>query len=72
MTNDTLWLKECPTEPGNYFMKCMENNERIEVVVVYMCSKLNVLRCDMDFQQGNLVEHVHENLTDVKWCKYSK
>jgi hypothetical protein len=69
MPGDNLWSNECHTEPGNYFLKCMENNQKSEIVVVYMCNKLNVLRCDMDIQQGNFLEHTHENLTDVTWCR---
>ena len=63
------WSTECPTEPGDYLLKCMENDNKPELVVIYLCPKLNVLRCNMDFQKGNTVDAIHFNLADPQWSK---
>lgn len=61
------WSTECPTEPGTYQMRCMENNHQSERIKVSERDGELFAECP---DLGTIpLSYYHEGLTEIEWMR---
>ena len=68
----TGWTSECPTETGEYEIRCFETEfepERVSIYIRHNWKPLPAL-CVRDDLIGECpLHHYHQNLTNLQWRK---
>jgi hypothetical protein len=63
--------EEIPIEPGLYVYRCDETERKWYHAAVFVMQEPGVLVVAEESSSGYLLEHFHDNLTDIEWLKVS-